>query len=68
MNAKQYGFDDTPHSDFPEWVVKGLQSGVSVSLKVVAYNARGKSAALTMEVHTTSAQQHAAPGEPQPDE
>lgn len=46
--------------------MKGLQSGESVSVKVAAYNARGRSEALTMEVHTTSAQQHAAPGETDP--
>ncbi|XP_063875672.1 uncharacterized protein LOC135108508 [Scylla paramamosain] len=54
-------------SDFPEWVVKDLQTGVSVSVKVAAYNARGRSEGRTMEVHTTSAQHHAAPGFLTPD-
>ncbi|KAG7175284.1 turtle-like 1 [Homarus americanus] len=48
-------------SEFPEWVVTELQAGVGVMLNVIAHNARGKSEPLVMEVHTTSAQHHAAP-------
>ncbi|XP_069186105.1 uncharacterized protein [Procambarus clarkii] len=48
-------------SEYPEWVVTDLRAGVGVSLRVSAHNARGRSDQLVMEVHTTSAQQHAAP-------
>ncbi|KAG7175283.1 hypothetical protein Hamer_G001334, partial [Homarus americanus] len=48
-------------SMFPEWVVTGLRAGVGVTLRVAAHNARGKSDVIRFEVHTASAQQHAAP-------
>ncbi|XP_071543617.1 uncharacterized protein [Panulirus ornatus] len=48
-------------SEFPEWVVTALRAGVGVTLKVSAYNARGRSDPLVMQVHTTSPQQRAAP-------
>ncbi|XP_047496757.1 nephrin-like isoform X2 [Penaeus chinensis] len=48
-------------SDFPEWVVTELRAGVGATLQVTAYNARGASGTLLMEVLTTSAQHHAAP-------
>lgn len=43
-------------------MVEGLRAGVGVTLRVAAYNARGRSDAIRFEVHTASAQQHAAPG------
>ncbi|XP_069185855.1 uncharacterized protein [Procambarus clarkii] len=49
-------------SMFPEWVVGGLRAGVGVTLRVAAHNARGRSDVIRLEVHTASAQQHAAPG------
>ncbi|XP_050733461.1 uncharacterized protein LOC127007024 [Eriocheir sinensis] len=48
-------------SMFPEWVVAGLRPGVGVTLRVAAHNTRGRSDALRFEVHTASAQHHAAP-------
>nr|XP_053630827.1 nephrin-like [Cherax quadricarinatus] len=48
-------------SEYPEWHVTELRAGVGVSLRVSAHNARGRSDPLAMEVHTTSAQHHAAP-------
>ncbi|KAK7082875.1 hypothetical protein SK128_007176 [Halocaridina rubra] len=50
-------------SEFPEWVVAGVQTGVGVKLYITAHNARGSSYVVSMAVHTTSAQQHAAPGQ-----
>lgn len=47
--------------------MKDLEAGRSVSVKVSAFNARGRSEAMTMEVHTTSAQHHVTPGEAEPD-
>lgn len=47
-------------SDFPEWVVAGLEGGKGATLRVSAQNARGRSETLRLEVHTPRAQQHAA--------
>ncbi|XP_045134923.1 uncharacterized protein LOC123518261 isoform X2 [Portunus trituberculatus] len=52
---------DNMTSMFPEWVVSGLRAGVGVTLRVAAHNSRGRSDALRFEVHTASAQHHAAP-------
>ncbi|KAK4293270.1 hypothetical protein Pmani_034018 [Petrolisthes manimaculis] len=46
----------------PQWLVEGLRAGVGVTLRVAAHNTRGRSDAIRFEVHTASAQQHAAPG------
>nr|XP_053630825.1 uncharacterized protein LOC128687391 [Cherax quadricarinatus] len=57
--------DGSPTSNmtsmFPEWVVSGLKAGVGVTLRVAAHNARGRSDVIRLEVHTASAQHHAAP-------
>ncbi|CAL4110215.1 unnamed protein product, partial [Meganyctiphanes norvegica] len=43
-------------SDFPEWMVGGLASGTGVTLKMFAFNARGRSDVIRMEVHTPQAE------------
>nr|XP_053644578.1 LOW QUALITY PROTEIN: uncharacterized protein LOC128697074 [Cherax quadricarinatus] len=48
-------------SEYPEWVVDGLESGSGITLRVTALNARGRSDALRLEAHTASAQHRAAP-------
>ncbi|KAK7071942.1 hypothetical protein SK128_017616, partial [Halocaridina rubra] len=43
-------------SEFPEWVVDGLQEGTSITVRVLAQNARGRSETTRLEVHTPIAQ------------
>ncbi|KAK8381228.1 hypothetical protein O3P69_008236 [Scylla paramamosain] len=47
-------------SDFPEWEVDRLESGLDTTLFIVAFNARGSSDKLLLEVPTARAQQQAA--------
>ncbi|MPC55785.1 Neural cell adhesion molecule 1-B [Portunus trituberculatus] len=50
--------------DFPEWEVNRLEGGLDTSLFIVAFNARGSSDKLLLEVPMARAQQQAAaPGE-----
>lgn len=52
------------HRDFPEWEVDRLEGGLDTTLFIVAFNARGSSDKLLLEVPTARAQQQAAaPGE-----
>ncbi|XP_064108652.1 hemicentin-1-like isoform X1 [Macrobrachium nipponense] len=48
-------------SDVPEWILNGVRLGVGVNLNIAAHNSRGHSDPLTLEVHTSNAQQRAAP-------
>ncbi|XP_068202711.1 uncharacterized protein [Palaemon carinicauda] len=48
-------------SDVPEWILNGVRMGVGVNLNIAAHNSRGHSDPLTLEVHTSNAQQRAAP-------
>ncbi|XP_068213180.1 synaptogenesis protein syg-2-like [Palaemon carinicauda] len=47
-------------SDFPEWVVSGMEAGKVVRLSIVGHNIRGQSDPVIMKVQTTSAQHRAA--------
>ncbi|ROT62880.1 putative neural cell adhesion molecule 1 [Penaeus vannamei] len=49
-------------SGTPEWQVTGLKAGLGVTLRVLAHNNRGRSEVTRLELHTASAQHHAAPG------
>ncbi|XP_064103223.1 hemicentin-1-like [Macrobrachium nipponense] len=48
-------------SEYPEWVVSGMESGKGVILNIVGHNIRGRSDPVTMKVQTSSAQHTAAP-------
>ncbi|CAL4124949.1 unnamed protein product, partial [Meganyctiphanes norvegica] len=43
-------------SDFPEWSLNGIASGTGVTLKISAFNVRGMSDVIKMEVHTPQAE------------
>ncbi|XP_066982841.1 uncharacterized protein [Macrobrachium rosenbergii] len=48
-------------SEYPEWVLSGMEAGKGVILNIVGHNIRGRSDPVTMEVQTSSAQHRAAP-------
>ncbi|XP_064098639.1 uncharacterized protein LOC135209791 [Macrobrachium nipponense] len=48
-------------SEYPEWVVSGMEAGKGVILNIVGHNVRGRSDPVTMKVQTSSAQHRAAP-------
>ncbi|KAK7083410.1 hypothetical protein SK128_028178 [Halocaridina rubra] len=48
-------------SDIPEWVLIGVRMGTGITLTITSQNDRGQSKPVTLEVHDSKAQQHAAP-------
>ncbi|XP_064103220.1 uncharacterized protein LOC135213183 [Macrobrachium nipponense] len=49
-------------SEYPEWVVSGMEVGKGVVLNIMGHNARGRSDPVTMKVVASSAQHRSAPG------
>ncbi|XP_066938951.1 uncharacterized protein [Macrobrachium rosenbergii] len=48
-------------SEYPEWVVSGMEVGKGVVLNIMGHNARGRSDPVTMKVLASSAQHRSAP-------
>ncbi|XP_066989858.1 uncharacterized protein [Macrobrachium rosenbergii] len=55
-------------SEFPEWVIRGMERDMSVMLFITAHNARGSSPVISVEAHTSVAQQRAATGQDETDQ